>query len=301
MSTNTGNGVGRRQGALIGLAAAMIVSQEAAGAAFEQRAIEAIMPAGDALAQLVATDGNDLADGRFEPQPPTPATLPIVLAQSDGASPSEGDVAAAPAPSVPAQSRHDPLVWYALGLGAAALFLLLLGIVYLRSRRAPAQASIYDQVPPVAPEQPPITVATPSRMAAFVEVQDGTRSKLPIIRTPFTIGRRTDRDLSLWDPSVSRRHAEIERTPDGSFAVKDLDSLNGVYLNNEKINRAVLTDTDIIELGDVAIRFSLEMQFDLSDSEGAIPYDGEFPTDQVQSFNSTAETGSARQGPETGP
>ena len=50
-----------------------------------------------------------------------------------------------------------------------------------------------------------------------------------------TAGRHPDSDIFLDDVTVSRRHVEIERTTDGSV-VRDVGSLNGTYLNQQRID-----------------------------------------------------------------
>ena len=52
----------------------------------------------------------------------------------------------------------------------------------------------------------------------------------------------------LDDITVSRRHASIERTPEG-YVVADEGSLNGTYVNQERIDRAVLHHGDELQVG----------------------------------------------------
>lgn len=71
------------------------------------------------------------------------------------------------------------------------------------------------------------------------------------------IGRLSECDLQLDDPSVSRRHARI--TPSaGGWAIEDLGSTNGVRVNGAEVGRANLEHGDAIELGNVRLTFSLE-------------------------------------------
>ena len=49
-------------------------------------------------------------------------------------------------------------------------------------------------------------------------------------------GRHPDIDIFLDDVTVSRRHAELERTGDGGVIVRDVGSLNGTYLNGDRID-----------------------------------------------------------------
>ena len=64
------------------------------------------------------------------------------------------------------------------------------------------------------------------------------------------VGRDRSGDVVIDDPTVSRRHAEIVRTPDG-WAVKDLDSKNGTFVNQRNIREETyhLEDGDEIRLG----------------------------------------------------
>ncbi len=79
--------------------------------------------------------------------------------------------------------------------------------------------------------------------------------KYPIERTPWQIGRTRQNDLFLEHSSVSRKHAVIKRNRDGSFTITDLDSLNGIYVNNTKSSTSLLRDKDKIDIGDVRLRF----------------------------------------------
>ena len=53
------------------------------------------------------------------------------------------------------------------------------------------------------------------------------------------LGRHPESEISLDDITVSRRHAEVERTSNG-YVVRDAGSLNGTYLNAERIDEEVL-------------------------------------------------------------
>jgi pSer/pThr/pTyr-binding forkhead associated (FHA) protein len=63
-----------------------------------------------------------------------------------------------------------------------------------------------------------------------------------------TVGRHPDSDIFLDDVTVSRRHAEFVRAEHG-FAVKDVGSLNGTYLNRERIDESVLSGGDEVQIG----------------------------------------------------
>jgi hypothetical protein len=81
---------------------------------------------------------------------------------------------------------------------------------------------------------------------------DGARVELA--DEPVTIGRLPDCDVVLEDRNVSRRHAEVRRTPSG-FVVVDLDSTNGTKVNGAGVKERRLADGDSITIGTTTIRF----------------------------------------------
>jgi pSer/pThr/pTyr-binding forkhead associated (FHA) protein len=67
-------------------------------------------------------------------------------------------------------------------------------------------------------------------------------------------GRHPDSDIFLDDITVSRRHAEIRRTGEG-YTVRDAGSLNGTYLNRERIDEAPLANGDELQIGKFRLVF----------------------------------------------
>jgi FHA domain/zinc-ribbon domain len=67
-------------------------------------------------------------------------------------------------------------------------------------------------------------------------------------------GRHPDSDIFLDDVTVSRRHAEFYRTGD-RFTVRDVGSLNGTYVNRERIEEAELFGGDEVQIGKFRLLF----------------------------------------------
>ncbi|MBV9293246.1 MAG: zinc-ribbon and FHA domain-containing protein [Frankiales bacterium] len=63
-----------------------------------------------------------------------------------------------------------------------------------------------------------------------------------------TVGRHPESDIFLDDVTVSRRHAEFHRSGE-IFSVRDVGSLNGTYLNRERIEESPLTGGDEVQIG----------------------------------------------------
>jgi predicted nucleic acid-binding Zn ribbon protein len=70
------------------------------------------------------------------------------------------------------------------------------------------------------------------------------------------VGRHPDSDIFLDDVTVSRRHAEFYRQG-GRFTVRDVGSLNGTYVNRERIEEAQLNEGDEVQVGKFRLVFLL--------------------------------------------
>jgi hypothetical protein len=69
-----------------------------------------------------------------------------------------------------------------------------------------------------------------------------------------TAGRHPESDIFLDDVTVSRRHAEFVREG-GGFVLRDVGSLNGTYLNRERIDAASLAGGDEVQIGKYRLAF----------------------------------------------
>jgi FOG: FHA domain len=69
------------------------------------------------------------------------------------------------------------------------------------------------------------------------------------------IGRNPDSDIFLDDITVSRRHAEITRKEGEGFKLNDVGSLNGTYVNKERVEEAELRSGDEIQVGKFKLIF----------------------------------------------
>ncbi len=81
-----------------------------------------------------------------------------------------------------------------------------------------------------------------------------------------TIGTLPGSDLVLTDPTVSRRHAEVEERSDG-YMLRDHESTNGTFLDGVKVREAYLSPGSVIRLGQTEMIFSpLEERIDILQS-----------------------------------
>ncbi len=76
-----------------------------------------------------------------------------------------------------------------------------------------------------------------------------------VLSDPLTrLGRHPDSEIMLDDITVSRRHADVERTATG-YVARDSGSLNGTYVNQQRIDEAPLRQGDELQVGKFRLVF----------------------------------------------
>ncbi|MEP7001657.1 MAG: adenylate/guanylate cyclase domain-containing protein [bacterium] len=92
-------------------------------------------------------------------------------------------------------------------------------------------------------------------MALRLISPDGTQSYDLRDGVPLTVGRAPTCDLPVFDPTISRRHAEIVADGDG-LRIRDLGSSNGTFVNGAKVERGSAALDDLIAFGKVPFRLT---------------------------------------------
>jgi pSer/pThr/pTyr-binding forkhead associated (FHA) protein len=91
---------------------------------------------------------------------------------------------------------------------------------------------------------------------ALLVVQRGPNagSRFLIDKDVTTAGRHPESDIFLDDVTVSRRHAEFWRR-DGKFLIRDVGSLNGTYVNRQRVEETELANGDELQIGKFKLIF----------------------------------------------
>ncbi len=143
----------------------------------------------------------------------------------------------------PAASQTNPWLWY--GIPLSFLIAVIAALLYFgKTFRRKAEEIAVEQK------------AHAHAAYGYLVRTDGSDERFTIDMNPWRIGRSKSNEMPLHDESISRQHAELHRDADGKVILTDLDSLNGVYLNDKKIKSAPLQEGDIVDLGDVTFRYS---------------------------------------------
>ncbi|MES5823999.1 FHA domain-containing protein [Streptomyces sp. RG80] len=119
-----------------------------------------------------------------------------------------------------------------------------------------AEATGQTQMPMLSPEAQAAVDALPLGSALLV-VRRGPNSgsRFLLDGDLTTAGRHPQSDIFLDDVTVSRRHVEFRRQQDGSFTVGDVGSLNGTYVNRERIDSVPLHNGDEVQIGKYRLVF----------------------------------------------
>lgn len=97
--------------------------------------------------------------------------------------------------------------------------------------------------------------ALPSGSALLIVRRGPTVGARFLLDIALTVaGRHPDAEIFLDDVTVSRRHAEIARVGT-AFTVRDLDSLNGTYLDGQRTAEGALSDGSEIQIGKYRMTF----------------------------------------------
>ena len=127
-----------------------------------------------------------------------------------------------------------------------------------------------------------------------VNSPSGAESRLSLEKLPFRIGRQSDNDLVVRDNRVSRYHARIVSEGD-DYAIEDLKSSCGVFVNEKRVDRAKLERGDRIEFG---VPDSYRITFELDETAGSAPGEMAAPgagSSQLAKLRATLEVARALQ------
>jgi hypothetical protein len=204
------------------------------------------------------------------PQDPTSTTPGQTAGETKAPAAEDGEKGSVKADSaaVPEKKMMATWIWWALG-GSAALLLMVILISVSRRRAAEEERRIEElrtaekarvlEEMLVDQQSDPGTVRVTPAPFAYLEMCDADQTRHSVTMTNFRIGRGQHNDLVLRNDSVSGNHCTLTRNRQGEWVLTDLKSGNGLIVNGSQVKEAVLRQGDLIELGDLKMRFLLNM------------------------------------------
>jgi hypothetical protein len=134
-------------------------------------------------------------------------------------------------------------LWYGVPVALVVLaFLSVIALVLLSSHPSTGSTKSSQPLPPSS--------------HAYLVSQDQYSRPYLITQRTCRIGRSRDNEMFINDSSISRKHAEIQRRRNGKYVLYDRHSTNGVLVNSKKISKHTLQEGDIVEIGDVKLKFT---------------------------------------------
>src|SRR5262245_29935032 len=100
-------------------------------------------------------------------------------------------------------------------------------------------------LPVQGPHRPPERGSEPTPLRLILLPSGMT---IDLTQKEVIVGRHSDADVRLPLPDVSRRHCRFVWTA-GAWQVIDTNSLNGVFVNEERVTQRQLQDGDLVRLG----------------------------------------------------
>jgi pSer/pThr/pTyr-binding forkhead associated (FHA) protein len=189
--------------------------------------------------------------------PAMPATLgPMNSPGGSVAIPTRGTPAMAQAAAAPGQARVSPVVAHDVARPSAPAPVVRPSAPVPHGLAAvPDPLEAQPTIPVRTLSESPI-IAAPTETAARLVVltNELAGQEFSLARASVVIGRTDENDIVVNHRSISRHHAKIVREGD-RYTIVDLQSANGVRVNNEDYERVELHAGDVIELGHVKLRF----------------------------------------------
>ncbi|WP_179151456.1 ATP-binding cassette domain-containing protein, partial [Mycobacterium avium] len=116
----------------------------------------------------------------------------------------------------------------------------------------PGPAAPHTQMAPAASKPPEVANLATKMFQALMPSRSGAIQKPAGSQT---IGRATDNDIVIQDVLASRHHAFLIQTPLGT-EIRDAHSVNGTFVNGVRVGSAVLTEGDVVTIGNVDLVFT---------------------------------------------
>ena len=88
----------------------------------------------------------------------------------------------------------------------------------------------------------------------LLNTSEGSEQLEWTLKLPTIVGRGQELDVCIGHPSISREHCQFALNAEGALTVRDLGSMNGTYVGDDRIKTAVLMPGSIVKLGAITLR-----------------------------------------------
>lgn len=75
-----------------------------------------------------------------------------------------------------------------------------------------------------------------------------------VLPLPAIVGRSPEAHIVIDDPSISRRHCQFTEDIDEALVIRDLESMNGIYVDDQRVKKAILRPGIVVQIGSRSLR-----------------------------------------------
>ena len=161
-------------------------------------------------------------------------------------------IAGAADPATPAAARPPAVSGAGEGPGETTATITVSAVPGGAAASEAAKSDTSDKLRPV--DAAAVDALPPGHALLVVQKGPGSGSRFLLDSDTVEAGRHPDSDIFLDDVTVSRRHATFRREQE-SFTVSDVGSLNGTYVNRDRIEQVRLSDGDEVQIGKYRLVF----------------------------------------------
>ena len=88
----------------------------------------------------------------------------------------------------------------------------------------------------------------------LVDNASGSENVRWILPPPVIVGREPSADITINDPSISRRHCQFTLNSEEALVVRDLGSTNGIYIDGRRVDKAIVQPGTLVQIGAITLR-----------------------------------------------
>lgn len=120
---------------------------------------------------------------------------------------------------------------------------------------------------------------------------DGLEKKQWTFRPPAVVGRDPSCEVCFEHDSISRQHCQFSLNGEGALVVKDLDSMNGIYVDDRRVPQATLMPHQTLQIGAIILQVEFTDEEEIP-SRSATPRGSTYATQPMQTLRPATTTAS---------
>jgi pSer/pThr/pTyr-binding forkhead associated (FHA) protein len=101
---------------------------------------------------------------------------------------------------------------------------------------------------------------------------------------PAVVGREPNSQVCIEHDSISRKHCQFAFNGEGALTVKDLESMNGTYVDDNRVQHATLMPGQIVQIGTLRLKVEFSSEAEELDAPARKPRGSVYTTQPMETF-----------------